>query len=96
MLCPKCGAKVGAVRPLFKREAKFTCTSCNSSLRLAGYWWPILLPSLLVLVFPFDMFNSTITMLGLLFISIVAASYAALHLLVRVELASGTTAPRKS
>lgn len=96
MICPKCGAKVSAVRPLFRREAKFTCTSCSSSLRLSGYWWPVLAPSLLVLVFPFDMFSSTMTMLGMLLISVIALSYAALHLLVRVELAPDTANPRQS
>jgi hypothetical protein len=85
MRCPRCGATVSPISALFKRRAEFTCGACGARLRLVGYWWVVLLPALVVLIFPFDQIDVTSTMLVALFAAIVAVSLAALRLIVRVK-----------
>jgi hypothetical protein len=68
-----------------RRNAEFACGECGTELRLAGYWWPVLLPSAIVLVFPFDAFASTATMLLALVASIVTVTCLAAALFVRVQ-----------
>ncbi|MES2282085.1 MAG: hypothetical protein V4542_11785 [Pseudomonadota bacterium] len=88
MKCPKCNATLLPYAALFKPKAEFKCNACKSRLRLVRYWWVILLPSALVMFFPFDLIKGTATMLIALSAAVVAISYAALQLLVRVELIS--------
>ena len=85
MQCPKCNAEVLPVNAFFKKRAEFTCNACGYKLRLVGYWWVVLLPSIVVLLFPFDWFESTPVMLLALTVMIIAVSLVAFRLAVHVE-----------
>lgn len=90
MRCPECNAVVKPVDALFKKRAEFTCDSCGSRLRLVGYWWVVLLPSIVVLFFPFDWFENSAVMLVALAFTITAVTLATLRLAVHIEKSEAT------
>ena len=96
MQCPKCHAKVGIVHALLKRKAEFSCLVCGSRLRLTGYWWGILLPSIVVLVFPFDQLKETAWMLVALSVSYLAISVVVFRVMVGVQMISETSTSTES
>lgn len=84
--CPKCRANMISI--LFKKmEKEFTCNTCKAKLQLVGYWWFIILPSLLTtLIYPYNYINNTILMLVTLFLVFLVISFIVLFLFVRIEL----------
>jgi hypothetical protein len=87
MNCPNCSTKFSLFGALASRSGRFRCLHCGKGLKLTGYWWLIISPVFLMLIFPFDSINSMALTVVLIFFGIMTISLLALKfgLSVRVD-----------